>query len=371
MRTRPAIALGMAWLPVAIMAWTATPAMAQDHSMMDMRMPMPMTEPKPVAKQPVKKRGPTPARKAHAGHHAKPAVPAHAMHGQQMPAPPDTAPAGKADGDKAPAPSMQGMEGMQGMQGMDGMGDRQHAGMSTPPAVRVTPVPGLTDADRLAARPPAAGHAAHDNTIQNYTIFDHLEVSNGNPGTDLAWEGRTWIGTDLNRVWLRSEGERSNGVTQAADVEVLYGHSIATWWDVVVGGRHDFKPGASQDFAAIGVVGMAPYKFEVQATAYIGQGGQTSARLESGYQTLLTNRLILEPLVEVNLFGKDDPRRGIGSGLSTVEAGLRLRYEITRQFAPYVGLVRERAFGRTADLRRDAGNDTNDTRLVAGVRIWF
>jgi copper resistance protein B len=152
---------------------------------------------------------------------------------------------------------------------------------------------------------------------------------------------------------------------------VLYGRSIATWWDVVAGIRHDFKPGASEDFAAIGVVGLAPYKFEVEATAYIGQSGQTAARFEAEYETLLTNRLILQPLAEVNLYGNDDPQRGIGSGLSTLETGLRLRYEVTRRFAPYIGVVREQAFGRTADLRREEGNPTNDTRLVAGIRIWF
>ena len=159
--------------------------------------------------------------------------------------------------------------------------------------------------------------------------------------------------------------------TEAADLEVFYGRAIARWWDVVAGVRHDFKPGASQDFVAIGVMGLAPYKFEMEATAYIGQSGQTAARVEAEYETLLTNRFILQSLVEVNAYGKDDQRRGIESGLSTAEAGLRLRYEFTRQFAPYVGVVHERAFGGTADLRDAAGEAVNDTRLVAGIRVWF
>ena len=211
----------------------------------------------------------------------------------------------------------------------------------------------------------------HDNSIQTFVVLDRLEAWNADSGTGFAWEGQAWIGTDLNRVWLRSEGEQVDGKLEGADLEVMYGRSIAPWWDLVAGIRHDFKPGASQDFAAIGVVGLAPYKFEVQATAYIGQGGQTAARLEAEYETLLTNRLILQPLVEVNLYGKNDARRGIGSGLSTVEAGLRLRYEFTRKFAPYIGVVRERAFGRTADIRRLSGEDIDDTRVVAGLRIWF
>jgi copper resistance protein B len=234
-----------------------------------------------------------------------------------------------------------------------------------------TPIPEVTDADRAAAAPPPSDHPAHDNTIQTFTLFNRLEGWNADQGTGLTWEGRNWIGTDLDRLWLRSEGERVDGRTESADLEVLYGRSVARWWDVVAGVRHDFKPGASQDFAAIGVVGLAPYKFEAEATAYVGESGQTAARFEVEYETLLSGRLILQPLVEVNLYGQDDARRGLGSGLSTIEAGLRLRYEFTRRFAPYVGVVRERAFGRTADFRRDEGEDIDDTRFVAGLRIWF
>ena len=232
-----------------------------------------------------------------------------------------------------------------------------------------TPIPILTDADRAAAKPPAHDHPVHDSGIQSFTLFDRLETSNA--GDSLAWNGRAWIGGDINRLWLRSEGLRVDGRTESADLEVLAGHSVAPWWDVVAGIRHDFRPGSAQDFAAVGVQGLAPYKIAVDATAYVGQGGQTAARLEAEYEGLLTNRLILQPQVELNLYGQDDPGRGIGSGLSTVDAGLRLRYEITRQFAPYIGVVHERAFGATARLRHDNGGDSRDTRIVAGVRFWF
>jgi copper resistance protein B len=243
--------------------------------------------------------------------------------------------------------------------------------VSVTPTQPITPIPVLTDTDRAAAVPPAHDHPVHDNSIRNYVVFDRLEVWNADKGTGMAWEGQSWIGTDLNRLWLRSEGERVAGRTDKASLEVLYGRSLSPWWDVVTGVRHDFKPGASQDFAAIGVMGLAPYKFEVAATAYIGQSGQTSARIEVEYETLLTNRLILQPLVELNLYGQDDARRGIGSGLGTIEAGLRLRYEVSRQFAPYVGIVRERAFGRSADFRSDEGEHIDDTRFVAGLRFWY
>ena len=139
----------------------------------------------------------------------------------------------------------------------------------------------------------------------------------------------------------------------------------------MAGVRHDFRPGDSQDFLAVGVVGLAPYKFEVEATAYVGESGQTAARIEVEYETLLTNRLILQPLLEAEFNGKDDPARGVGSGLSTAEFGLRLRYEIRREIAPYIGIVRERAFGQTARFREQDGHASDDTRFVAGFRIWF
>lgn len=242
---------------------------------------------------------------------------------------------------------------------------------SLAPAEPVTPIPGITDADRAAAVPPPPDHAVHDNGIYSYLLFNRLEGRDADPGTGLAWEGSGWIGTDRDRLWLRSEGEQLEGGLHSADLEALYGHAISPWWDLVAGIRHDFKPGASRDFFAIGVIGLTPYKFEVSATAYIGPSGQGEARIEAEYDVLLGNRLILQPQVEVNVFGRDDARRGIGSGLGTVETGLRLRYEFTRRFAPYVGVVHERAFGRTADLRRAGGESAGDTRLVVGLRTWF
>jgi len=242
-------------------------------------------------------------------------------------------------------------------------------GKDAPQAPR-TPIPPITDADREAAEPPAHGHH-HGDGVFSYLLFDRLEAWDADPGAGQAWEAQGWIGTDMHRLWLRSEGEREAGHTESADVEVLYGRPVARWWDLVAGLRHDIAPGNGQSFAAIGVMGMAPQKFEIEATAYIGASGQTAARIEAEYELLLTNRLILQPVVEAEWHGKRDAARGIGSGLGTVEAGLRLRYEFTRRFAPYVGLVHERSFGGTADFMRDDGEATRDTRVVAGVRFWF
>lgn len=353
-------------------------AQEMDHSSMQMpARPEPSTSSAPKVEAPEEKPASPPvSANPHAGH-GDATLPAaqveqapakqmdHAAMGHAMPTP--TAPAEPMDHSK--------MGHDMGAMSDESM-PMDHAGMnhdveSAAPLQPRTPIPVVTDADRAAAAPPSGGHPAHDNSIQQYVLLDRLEGWDADSGAGAAWAMQGWLGTDLNRLWLRSEGERVDNRTESADLEVLYGRSIARWWDVVAGVRHDFNPGGSQDFAAIGVMGLAPYMFEVQATGYIGQSGQTAARVEVEYEMLLTNRLILQPMVEVDFYGRNDERRGIGSGLSTAEAGLRLRYEITRRFAPYVGIVHERAFGRTADFRRAEGEDASDTRVVAGFRIWF
>ncbi len=218
---------------------------------------------------------------------------------------------------------------------------------------------------------PMPMHDMLDDAIHAYTLIDRLEAWHGDSANGQAWKADGWIGTDTDRLWWRSEGERDATRTQAADLEALYGHSVSTWWDVVAGVREDFKPGDAQTFAAFGVQGLAPQKFRIEATAYLGEHGQSAARIEIERDLLLGNRLILQPQVEANLYARDDAARGIGAGLGDAEAGLRLRYEITRRFAPYLGIDWQRAFGKTADLRRALGEEAHDTRLLAGVRLWF
>lgn len=234
------------------------------------------------------------------------------------------------------------------------------------------PIPVVTPADRTAAFPDLAEHVAHGTSIHSYWALDRLEAWDADEdGTGVGWEAKGWVGSDLNRLWLRSAGERLDGSTESADVELMYGRAIARWWDAVAGVRHDFGAGPSRTYAALGVIGLAPYKFEVEATVYVGESGQVGLGAEAEYEMLFTNRLIGQWLVEAEAWSKDDPAAGIGSGLSSVEAGFRLRYEFHRQFAPYVGVVWERTYGSTADQRRAQFEDTDDTRLVAGVRIWF
>ena len=168
-------------------------------------------------------------------------------------------------------------------------------------------IPALTDADRAAAFPAIQGHTVHDKMPYAFLLLDQLEYQDADEGSALAWELGGWWGGDIDRIWLRSEGERTNGVTEEAEVHVLAGHAIGPWWELVAGVRQDFKPGSPQTWAAVGVQGMALYGLEVEATAYLGEAGQTAARLEAEYDVLLTNRLVLQPVAELNFQGKDDP----------------------------------------------------------------
>lgn len=235
------------------------------------------------------------------------------------------------------------------------------------------PIPTPTKQDFDDAFPVLKPHAMeHAPSFHSLVVFDHLEAWDNAHGSGQAWGIDSWFGNDINRLWIRSEGQRSENALGDWSVDALYGHSISPWWDVVAGARHD-NSRESPDLtrAAFGLQGMSPYKFEVSAMAYIGGPRKAELAFEVEYDVLLTNRLILQPVVEASIVADDDPRRDVGKGLSSVEAGLRLRYEFTRKFAPYVGFVHERAFGDTADLHRDAGEGVSESRWVAGVRFWF
>ncbi|WP_028626664.1 copper resistance protein B [Metapseudomonas resinovorans] len=233
------------------------------------------------------------------------------------------------------------------------------------------PIPVPTDADRAAAFPDLPPHTMHAGGINSYFLLDQLEYQDADDASVLSWDASGWIGGDINRLWLRSEGERSNGTTEEAEVQALYGRAVSPWWELVAGVRQDFKPGSPQTWAAFGAQGMPLYGLETKATAYLGESSQSALRLEAEYDILLTNRLILQPLAEVNLYGRNDHERGVGSGLANTELGLRLRYEIVPQFAPYVGVTWNRNYGNTADFAREEGEDNDEARFVAGIRFWF
>jgi copper resistance protein B len=243
---------------------------------------------------------------------------------------------------------------------------------STPEATPAADLPPITDEDRKAAFPELTEqHTVHDDGIHYFVLFDQLEWQAGEGPNGLSWDNKGWIGGDVNRFWFRTEGEGADGDLEDAQAHALYGRAIAPWWDLVVGVRQDVRPGPAQTWAAVGIQGLAPYWFEVEATAYVGESGRTHFRFETEYELLLTNRLVLQPLAEIEIYGKSDPVHGIGAGLGELDAGLRLRYEFRREFAPYVGVTWNRKFFGTADLAEAAGEDTSGTRLAVGVRMWF
>lgn len=203
-------------------------------------------------------------------------------------------------------------------------------------------------------------------------IFNRLERVYTKDGTAAAYDAQAWFGRDYDRLVIKAEGEVSEGKLHEARTEVLWGHAIAPFWDTQLGLRYDSGGTAPQrTWLALGVQGLAPYWFEVDAVAYLGENGKTAFRLGGEYEILLTQKLILQPRAEVNIYGQDDVQREIGAGLANGVAGLRLRYEINRQFAPYLGVERSSKLGKTADMAREAGAATSETRWVAGVRVWF
>ncbi len=210
-----------------------------------------------------------------------------------------------------------------------------------------------------------------DDPLLLTVILDQLEMRDVGGDNTLSWDGQGWLGRDLRKIWFKTDGERTAGSTDEAELQFLYSKAIARYWDFQVGVRHDFEPSPSRSWAAIGFKGLAPYFFDIDAAAFIGESGRTALRFEAEYELLLTQRLILTADSEINLYGQNDPNVGVGAGLSDLEAGLRLRYEIRREFAPYIGINWSRLFGNTADFARITGEKSSETQLVIGLRAWF
>lgn len=239
-------------------------------------------------------------------------------------------------------------------------------------SAQTTPVPPPTDDDRRAAFPPdLQGHAVHDTGLHFMVLGDQLEWQVSGLGGGALWDAKAWVGGDINRIWIRSEADYQDGTFDDAEAHLMLGRNISRWWTVVGGVRQDFAPGVGRTWAAIGLQGLAPQWFDVEATFYLGESARTAARLEVEYDLLLSDRLIVQPLMEANVMGKGDPERQIGAGLSTLEFGARLRYEIKREVAPYAGLVWRRKLFGTGDLARDHGDEVGGWRFVSGLRVWF
>ena len=202
-------------------------------------------------------------------------------------------------------------------------------------------------------------------------LADQFEWRHGDGADGPAWDIQGWYGTDYNKLWLKTEGVRLGSVTEDGRAELLWDRIFSRWWSAQAGVRHDFGEGPSRNWLALGVEGLAPYFFRIEATGYVGDAGRTAARFRAEYELLFSQRLILQPEFEVNAYGKDDPERHIGAGFSDLQLGLRLRYEIWREFAPYFGVAWFHSLGKTADLARASGEHPSALQLVGGFRFWF
>jgi copper resistance protein B len=210
-----------------------------------------------------------------------------------------------------------------------------------------------------------------DDKLRTYVLFDRLEYVPGPAEQPIELEGISWIGGDVNRLWLRAEGEQSTLHREGeAEIEALYGRLISPFFDVVAGARVDRRWGddpATRGHLAVGLQGVAPYQFEVEPTLYVSHEGNVSAGFAAAYHVLFTQRLKLESELETKVALQEVPEWGVGSGVNDLGLGFRLRYEFHRKVAPYVGYDHSWAFGETADL---SGGDASQGAFVFGVRVW-
>jgi copper resistance protein B len=183
-------------------------------------------------------------------------------------------------------------------------------------------------------------------------------------------EGQAWYGNDYDKLWFKAEGEISAGDYQGR-TELLWDHVLTRWFNLQSGVRQDFGPGTPRSWLAVGVQGLAPYWIEMELAAYVGDAGRTALRFTAEYDWLLTQRLVLQPEIDVDLYGKDDVENRIGAGLTETELALRLRYEVRREFAPYLGVVWSRRHGDTAALARAEGDAADDLYFTLGLHAWF
>ncbi len=273
--------------------------------------------------------------------------------------------------------AMQGMPGhdmgsMPSATGAAMIGTNLQAGTAPPP-----PIPTDRAADQVYSAAAMAHSQQHLQSMhggQNFSqvIFNLAEVQIRDGRDGYRWDGSAWFGGDINRLVLKTEGEGNiGGGLEAAEVQALYSRAIGPYTDIQLGVRYDFKPNPSRVYASVGFETLAPGFFDVEGALFLSNKGDLLGRLEGYYDQRITQRLVLQPRAELNFAAQDVPEIGIGSGLSTAELGLRLRYEIRREFAPYVGISYDRSFGDTARFARAEGQGAASTSLVLGIRTWF
>lgn len=246
------------------------------------------------------------------------------------------------------------------------------AGNAPPP-----PVPTANAADAIYGTPAMEMGRHHLNEFHGaqkmyQVMFNIAEAQFGKGPTSFEWDAEGWYGGDINRLWVKSEGEGSFGEgIERAEVQALYSRAIDPYWNIQAGVRYDFKPNPSRVYATIGLEGLAPSFFDVEGALFLSNKGELMARAEATYDQRITQRLILQPRVELDFAAQSSREIGVGAGLSQAEIGFRLRYDIRREFAPYVGVQYSRAFGRTRDYLRAEGEDAASWSLLTGIRFWF
>ena len=246
------------------------------------------------------------------------------------------------------------------------------AGNAPPP-----PVPTANAADAVYGTPAMEMGRHHLNEFHGgqklyQVMFNIAEAQFGKGPTAFEWDGEGWYGGDINRLWIKSEGEGAFGRSlEKAEVQALYSRAIGPYFNIQGGLRYDFKPNPSRVYAAFGFEGLAPSFFDVEGALFLSNKGELMARLEGYYDQRVTQRLILQPRAEVNFAAQSSREIGVGSGLSDAEVGLRLRYDIRREFAPYVGVQYRRAFGDTRRFLKEEGEDAAGWSLLIGIRMWF
>lgn len=234
----------------------------------------------------------------------------------------------------------------------------------------------LSTAVARAAEEPRPDHQAErfheEPPIIGTFLVDRLEHRWRDGENSLDWEAQGWIGGDTNKLWFNSKGSKVvDGKLEKAEFQLLYSRMVSEFWDAQIGVRHDVRPEPQKTYGVLGFQGLAPYFFDVTAQLFVSEDGDFSARLEAEYDLLITQKLILQPVAEVNASAQRVSEIHVGQGINNVELGLRLRYEFAKEFAPYVGVSWERKLGETANIARGHGEDPSDLAFVAGVRFWF
>lgn len=219
----------------------------------------------------------------------------------------------------------------------------------------------------------AAIKAEHGTQQSSLLFLDRLEYQSRDGDPELLWDGQGWRGGDIEKFWFKTEGEYITEENRfgEAELQALYSRAVSPFWDVQLGLRHDIKPDPSRSYLVLGVQGLARYWFELDGAFFISHKGDVSIRVEAEYELRLTQQWILQPRVELNAALSEDDVIGMGSGVNNVEAGLRLRYEITRQIAPYAGVSWTESYGETVNFAQAEGEDRSQASFVTGIRLWF